>query len=472
MIFASISFIFVFLPLYLLIDRLLAHYKVSARNFWLLLASLLFYTWGEAYNVLLLTGLGVLNYGGAFLLKQGRKRRNLSLVLLLMLNLGVLFCFKYFAWSVETALGILDYFFPYSFSRKLYISIPLGISFFTFHAISYLMDVYRGHIQPARSALNFLTYFCMFPHLVAGPIVRYAHVQDDLNTRNRKKSTGLFTFGVYRFLQGFNKKVLIANSAAMLADQAFSLSQQGHLSCADAWIGIVAYTVQIYYDFSGYSDMAIGLAAMLGFHFEENFRRPYSCTSMRDFWRRWHISLSSWLRDYLYIPLGGSREGLAKTYRNLLIIFLICGLWHGADFTFVAWGVWHGLFLVLERVWHNRLPSWHAPVAVGRVYAILVVMFGWVMFRAENLGDACSYTFSLFSFSSAKPLLSEFLLPLLILPVGVLICLLPDRWIPSPSSDTPTQFPFFMYFLQALLAVESVALLVQGGRNPFIYFNF
>lgn len=472
MIFASISFIFIFLPLYLLIDRLLVYSKVSIRNFWLLLMSLLFYIWGEAANVFLLVGLGLLNYIGAFFLVPERQSRRWSLSLLLILNVGVLFYFKYFVWGAETTVDVLNYFFPNSFSWNRHVAIPLGISFFTFHSISYLMDVYRGHIRPARSALNFLTYFCMFPHLVAGPIVRYVHVEDDLETRNRKKIHGLFTFGLYRFLQGFNKKVLIANSASVLADNAFSLSQGGHLTCADAWIGIIAYTIQIYYDFSGYSDMAIGLAAMLGFHFEENFNRPYSGTSIRDFWRRWHISLSGWLRDYLYIPLGGSREGTAKTYRNLLIIFLICGLWHGASFTFVAWGAWHGLFLITERIWHKRLPNWNAPMAVSRVYTLLVVMLGWVMFRAESMGDACLYTARLFSFSAEKPLLSEFLLPLLILPVGVLMCILPDKWIPTPTSKEPTAFPFIIYLLQALLAVESVALLVQGGRNPFIYFNF
>lgn len=298
MVFASLSFIFLLLPLFLAIDFSARLAKPGTlRNVGLLLISLLFYTWGEAAGVFLLLVLGVINYvAGNYLPKS--KNPRLWIAAFVSLNLAVLVGFKYAYWLLSFVLPAL--------ANKT-ASMPLGISFFTFHAISYLIDVYRRQVAPARNALDFLTYFCMFPHLVAGPIVRYAQVKDDLSTRGPDRE--LFTFGMYRFLVGLNKKVIIANSVAILADSAFSMSAGGHLHFFDAWLGLMAYAIQIYFDFSGYSDMAIGLAAMAGFHFEENFQRPYSSTSIREFWRRWHISLSSWLRDYLYIPLGGNKRG-------------------------------------------------------------------------------------------------------------------------------------------------------------------
>lgn len=346
---------------------------------------------------------------------------------------------------------------------------PLGISFFTFHAIRYLIDVYRRHIPPAKNALDFLTYFCMFPHLVAGPIVRYAQVKDDLGARGPDKE--LFAFGMYRFLVGLNKKVIIANSVAVMADSAFSMSTVGTLHFFDAWLGITAYAVQIYFDFSGYSDMAIGLAAMAGFRFEENFLRPYSSASIREFWRRWHISLSSWLRDYLYIPLGGSRHGEFATYRNLLLVFFLCGLWHGADVTFILWGLWHGVFLVLERLPVGRMLE-RLPGILCRGYTLLVVLVGWVFFRAENIGAAGTYLSDMFTVSFAPVALSYHATACVALVAGTVLCLLPDRFFPAPTSRMAGSFPASAYWLQALLAVLSVALLLIGARNPFIYFDF
>ena len=327
MVFASLSFMFILLPLFLAADFIVryffykkracslhrfrkrwwlgeypAHETASGRNVVLLALSLLFYVWGEAANVFILIALGIINYYAGILIVH-RKDRRLAAVFFIILNLAVLIGFKYTYW-------ILSFISPALMTKQP--ALPLGISFFTFHAISYLIDVWRGHIRPAKSVLDFLTYFCMFPHLVAGPIVRYAQVQEDLAFRGPDRE--LFCYGMYRFLVGLNKKVLIANSVSQIADTAFVLSAGGHLQFFDAWLGIIAYSVQIYFDFSGYSDMAIGLAAMAGFRFEENFRRPYSSTSIRDFWRRWHISLSSWLRDYLYIPLGGSRVAATRPH--------------------------------------------------------------------------------------------------------------------------------------------------------------
>jgi alginate O-acetyltransferase complex protein AlgI len=403
--------------------------------------------------------MSVFNYYAGILLRRSESPR-LVLAASVFANLALLIGFKNSVW-------IASAFFPDLAQTRVYM--PLGISFFTFHAVSYLVDVYRKTIDPAHTALDFFTYFCMFPHLVAGPIVRYAQVRTDLARRETDRA--LFSFGMYRFLVGLNKKVLIANLVSQLADSAFETSGIGRLSGFDAWIGILAYAIQLYFDFSGYSDMAIGLAAMAGFRFEENFRRPYSATSIRDFWRRWHISLSSWLRDYLYFPLGGNRRGAARTYGNLLLVFLICGLWHGADFTFVLWGLWHGAFLVLERLPFGRAME-KTPAILRRCYAFLVVLIGWVFFRADNAEHAFRYLSDMFCANTAPFTFAYFTLPLAALCVGTALCLIPDRFIPMPSSRDPDAWPFAAFCAQALLAVISVGMLLASSRNPFIYFNF
>ncbi|MDR2946945.1 MAG: MBOAT family protein, partial [Candidatus Adiutrix sp.] len=261
----------------------------------------------------------------------------------------------------------------------------------------------------------------------------------------------------------------VANVAAPLADTAFLA---GVHNFGDAWLGAAAYTIQIYFDFSAYSDMAIGLAAMAGFRFEENFRRPYSASSIRDFWRRWHISLSSWLRDYLYIPLGGSRKGEGRTLLNLLIVFFLCGLWHGAEFTFIIWGLWHGLFLMLERLWLGRRLA-ALPVLCGRVYTMLVVMVGWVFFRAADLDEAWNYLAIMFNHSAGNGVpLAAYRLALIGLAAGIVICLWPDRLLPWPDSRSPENFSGSAMLVQGLLFFPSLTVLVSGLRNPFIYFNF
>lgn len=459
MVFSSIPFLFFLLPLFLIADGFGRAIKNNTlRNVFLLSISLLFYIWGESLNVLLLIVLGLLNYfGGIWLGKVSRPR--LLLGLLISLNLSILFIFKYLSW-------ILSFFFSSGNSPN--ILLPLGISFFTFHAISYIIDVYRKDIPPARSPLDFMTYFCMFPHLVAGPIVRYRHVQNELKVRIADPE--LFSFGVYRFLLGFNKKILIANTVAPLADLAFDSGFSN--TCGNAWIGIAAYTIQIYFDFSAYSDMAIGLAAMAGFRFEENFTRPYSASSIKEFWRRWHISLSSWLKDYLYIPLGGNRCGQARVLFNLLIVFFLCGLWHGAEFTFIIWGLWHGLFLVLERVGLesilNRIPNF-----IRRFYTLLVVMIGWVFFRAADTPQAIDYLAAMFNPSSGFSLtLLYFNKAVFGLAVGILLCLISDRLLPRPTSHEPSRFSWVSMSIQAVLFVPALGSLLTSSRNPFIYFNF
>ena len=460
MVFASSTFIFLLLPLFLALDfAARACGSTTLRNTALLAASLLFYTWGEAGNVLILLAMGAFNYlAGRALPKCGHPR--FWLTVCIIANLGLLVAFKYACWLANLVL-------PGLISQQPVM--PLGISFFTFHAISYIVDVHRRDIEPAQSALDFLTYFCMFSHLVAGPIVRYAQIREDMASRGPDRE--LFAFGMYRFLLGLNKKVIVANTVSIIADKAFDLSSLGSLHFLDAWIGITAYAVQIYFDFSAYSDMAIGLAAMAGFHFEENFRRPYSSASIREFWRRWHISLCQWLRDYLYIPLGGGRAGNFATYRNLIVVFFLCGLWHGANMTFVLWGVWHGIFLVLERISLGRLLE-KAPAFLARGYVLLVVLIGWVFFRSENIHTAMQYLANMFSPSLDPVMLIYFRTASLTLLAGVVLCLLPDRIFPAPASRNPGGIPFAMMCAQAVLAVYSVARLLQGTRNPFIYFNF
>ncbi|MFI3272264.1 MAG: MBOAT family O-acyltransferase [Pseudomonadota bacterium] len=462
MVFSSISFIFLLLPFFLLADfGAKLTFGTRLRNALLLTFSILFYAWGEPLAVFLLIALGAINYGAGLLISKKQERAWRITALFITLNILVLIGFKYSTW-------LLSFILPSFADKKT--SIPLGISFFTFHAISYLIDVARQAIRPAKSTLDFLTYFCMFPHLVAGPIVRYAQVQEDLLQRGPNRN--LFTFGLYRFLLGLNKKVLIANTVAPLADAAFHLSQANHLGFYDAWIGIIAYSMQIYFDFSAYSDMAIGLAAMAGFHFEENFQRPYSSRSMQDFWRRWHISLSSWLRDYLYIPLGGSRYGTLATYRNLLIVFLLCGLWHGANMTFIIWGLWHGAFLIIERLPLGKKLAC-MPHLFGRAYAFLAVTIGWVFFRADTAQFACQYIQDLFSFDMhASVALSYYTLACATLGIAILLCAIPDRWLPNVTSRNSEQVSTTFYILQAILAIGSVSMLLVGMRNPFIYFNF
>jgi len=310
----------------------------------------------------------------------------------------------------------------------------------------------------------------MFPHLVAGPIVRYAQVRHEI--ADRGPDWNLFNFGVYRFLIGLNKKVIIANSVSILADSAFSQNASGSLGMADAWIGILAYSVQIYFDFSGYSDMAIGLAAMAGFKFEENFRRPYSAASIKDFWRRWHISLSSWFRDYLYIPLGGNRRGKFISWRNMIIVFFLCGLWHGANSTFVVWGLWHGCFLIIERFKWVENVLIRVPVLLQRFYAMLVVLLGWVFFRAENLDAALDYMAKLGSGSLTEITLTFYSFGCTMLVVALILCLLPDRLLPKATSHNPKDFGSFAFCLQMALAFFSLSMLLVNARNPFIYFNF
>jgi alginate O-acetyltransferase complex protein AlgI len=378
--FSSPIFLFLFLPFVLTVYFLI---RRELRNSFLLCMSLLFYAWGEkGYVLIMLFSMGISFVFGLvlerFSLDEPGKRKA-ALALAVLLNISLLFYFKYVNFLVSSL--------SFGAIRVDPIHLPNGISFFTFHALSYVIDVYRRDVPAQRNPFDIALYISIFPKLIAGPIIRYHDIAGQIF--QRKETLVKMTSGIQRFIVGLGKKVLIANTLGAIADQMFSLPTD-RLTMGLSWLGIICYTLQIYYDFSGYSDMAIGLGRMFGFEFMENFQYPYISQSIREFWRRWHISLSTWFRDYLYIPLGGNRGTPLRTHVNLLIVFFLCGLWHGANWTFVFWGLWHGCFLVLERLRFGRwLTSLWTPLR--HLYALCVIMTGWVFFRSQDLSYAFSY---------------------------------------------------------------------------------
>ncbi|PZQ62186.1 MAG: hypothetical protein DI570_11905 [Phenylobacterium zucineum] len=479
MVFSSVIFIFYFLPVFLL------GYWVSGWRTGVLLAgSAAFYVWGEGAYVLLLGGLILANYAGARALASAETtgRRRAVLAGLVVVDLGVLGFFKYAGFLAETANALL----PGDPLPRIEVALPLGISFFTFQLISYIADVYWRRVEVERNLLKFATYILMFPHLIAGPIVRFADIRAELHADRR--TTGRIGLGIQYFIVGLTQKVLVANTVAPLADRAFGLDA-ALLDPGTAWLGALAYTLQIYFDFCGYSNMAIGLAFMLGFTFPKNFDYPYAASSITEFWRRWHISLSSWFRDYVYIPLGGNRGGQVATLRNLLIVFLLTGLWHGAAWTFVLWGLYHGAFLLAERLGLGRLLA-AGPRVLSRAYTLLAVMIGWVLFRAETLPDALGYLGRMTALGDVSAL-----------PVGTLV-LLDSQRLAALALGCVFAFPILPWVLDRLRAprlpasptiearldtqavhvlatpvlilafVVSIAALAGSSLNPFLYFRF
>lgn len=381
MIFGSPLFVFLFLPLFLI-----AYYALPLRfrSYWILGASCLFYAWWRLDFLILLLGMSLATYllgrRVAENLPRKRRRARAAAAAGVLLNLSILAYFKYFDFGIANLNAVLALLGLRSVTAWR-VLLPVGISFYSFQAIGYLVDVYRGESSPASCFLDLALYLVLFPKLLAGPILRYRDFASQL--KRRTHTFEAWSEGAGRFMTGLCKKVLIADLAAKLADAVFALQRP---SFADAWLGALAYTVQIYFDFSGYSDMAIGLGRLMGFRFVENFNLPYLSRSIGEFWRRWHISLSSWLRDYLYIPLGGSRRGPLRTYVNLFLVMLLGGLWHGAAWTFAAWGAWHGALLALERWLRSRRPQ--RPFAFGIPPTLLFVVLGWVLFRSPSFGAA------------------------------------------------------------------------------------
>ena len=382
MVFSSSVFLAVFLPL------LLAIYFLSPRclrNAVLLLFSLAFYAWGEPHAVWVMVMLMIANYVCALL--GGR-----LLILGIVLDLCTLFFYKYLGFAVENVNSLLGFSSLGVSVAVPDIALPIGISFYVFQLVSYLIDVRRKAVAVQKNPLDFMLYVSLFPQLIAGPIVRYSTIAADIS--NRALHLDNVQMGLRRFAVGLAKKVLIADVMAEIADCVFNSPVAG-IPGVWCWIGALAYSMQIFFDFSGYSDMAIGLGRIFNFRFLENFEYPYSACSVREFWRRWHISLSSWLRDYLYIPLGGNRCGAVKTYINLFVVFFACGIWHGAAWTFVAWGMYHGLGLVIERLGLGRVVE-HMPRIVGNAYTLVFVIVGWVVFRSESMTYAVAYLKNMF----------------------------------------------------------------------------
>ncbi len=483
MVFSSPLFLFLFLPLVLAVYAALP--GIRARNFWLLVVSLGFYAWSEVGFIFLLLASTLVNFGLGLWLDRSENagRRKLIIVIAIVVNIGLLAFFKYanlVAHTFNAVRGLIGIG-PLAWVR---VPLPIGISFFTFHALSYVVDVYRRKWPAAKSPGDVALYIFFFPQLIAGPILRWSGIAPQLAQRPR--SSDAFADGVRRFVGGLAKKMIIANAVAVPADQIFGLAA-GELSTPVAWLGIVCYTLQIYFDFSGYSDMAVGLGKMFGFEFLENFQFPYLAQSIKDFWRRWHISLSTWFRDYLYIPLGGNRVSVMRNHLNLLLIFFLCGLWHGASWTFVAWGLYHGAFLVLERtrfgLWQQRTPR---PLRHG--YALLVVMLGWVLFRADTFATAGNYLCALAGLGdapSAQPL-ARYLTNQVLWAIIIGIPFSGPLWNwmktkyenlghSSPASCRPAVQLFgagLEILLIVVLFVISATWLAGGTYNPFIYFRF
>ncbi|MCH3968105.1 MAG: hypothetical protein PHR15_07390 [Atopobiaceae bacterium] len=469
MVFSSLSFLCVFLPMTFL--AYLAMPGMRSKNALLIIASIVFYAYGEPVYVLLLVASTVVNYAFGMVIGPvgvGRHRKAL-LVMAVVANLGALAVFKYAGMLVETFDALTGLSVP-----DPSIALPLGISFYTFQALSYVIDVYRGDVEPQRSYPHVLLYVAFFPQLVAGPIVKYHDIEQQISLRSLDVDE--VARGFRRFCVGLGKKVLIANAMGSVADALFSQSPDA-LNAPAAWLAAVAYLMQIYFDFSAYSDMAIGLGHMFGFTFKENFDYPYVSCSIKEFWRRWHISLSTWFKEYLYIPLGGNRKGRLRTGLNKVVVFFLCGLWHGASWTFVVWGLIHGGFSLLEEV----LPSRRLPRALGHVYVLLVVTLAFVVFRCDTLSQAGAVIVQMFTAwdltSSSMVILMDKLTPLFICTfvVAMLACTPLRGRISSWLSTRPRLAPrarFLSYVGALLLLGLCLVSLSSGTYNPFIYFRF
>jgi len=477
MVFSSPTFLYAFLPLFLIAYFL--GRGMGWRNGVLLAFSILFYAWGEPVFVFLLIASIVFNWAAALAIDGAvPERRRLVLCLGIAVNLMVLGVAKYADFVISTLTGL----YPAAGIPQPNLPLPLGISFFTFHAISYLFDIYRGNARADPSLARVAIYISMFPQLVAGPIVRFKTVAGQL--RERRSTIWRTSVGARIFAIGLAQKVLIANEVGLAADVAFALGPD--LDAAEAWIGLASYTLQIYYDFAGYSNMAVGLGFIIGFGLPRNFDLPYTSQSVTEFWRRWHISLSRWFRDYLYIPLGGNRHGPARTYFNLATVFLLCGLWHGASWNFVLWGAWHGALLVLERAFLGDVLA-RMPVVVRRAYLLLAVMAGWVLFRAVTLPDAWAYYAALAGRPGDGGLNTDFasiFTPywILVAAAGVLLAcfrlrrprMLAMSVAPSVAADRAGVIAgrLGVDVVIWLLLLLSLISLAGATHNPFLYFRF
>ena len=466
MVFSSTAFLLIFLPvvagIYFLCPR-------KARNTVLLLFSLVFYGWGEPKYILIMLFSTVFDYTNARLIGHFRdagKQKAAKAVLIVDVvgNLGILGFFKYTDFAIDNLNSLLSAGIP-----ALGLALPIGISFYTFQTMSYTIDVYRGIVKPQRNILNVGAYVTLFPQLIAGPIVQYKTVEHEL--MHRRESVFEASRGMQRFVVGLAKKVLIANQVGALWEQISAMSAP---SAATAWLGAIAFTFQIYFDFSGYSDMAIGLGHLFGFHFLENFEHPYESRTVTEFWRRWHISLSTWFREYVYIPLGGNRRGKARQILNLLIVWFLTGLWHGASWNFVLWGLYYAALLILEKLfllrWLDKAPKW-----VGHVYTILAFILGWVLFAITDFGRLGQYFSAMFTapFADGTALYLLRSNAVLLLAAAIGCTTGPLRlWNRTADRLSDTAAVTLRTVGVTVLLLLSVAFLVGGSYNPFLYFRF
>ena len=469
MVFSSIVFLFTFLPITLIL------YYISPRkmkNIVLLLISLIFYAWGEPVYVFLMMFTTVFDYLIGLLINKYNRRNKIKskriFIFAVLVNLGILGFFKYYGFLIENINSVFSLNIGYN-----QLPLPIGISFYTFQTLSYVIDVYLDKVKVQKSLISFGLYVTMFPQLVAGPIVRYTDI--DYQLKHRTHSMNKFGEGVDRFIQGLSKKVLLANNIGMI----FTSIQQydaSEISVLTAWLAIAAYTLQLYFDFSGYSDMAIGLGKMLGFDFIENFNYPYISKSVTEFWRRWHISLGSWFREYVYIPLGGNRCSTIFQLRNLCIVWFLTGLWHGADWNFILWGLYYGLILIIEKFLLKDILE-RMPSVIQHIYTMVLVMIGWTFFGIESIQKSLEYIKVMFFLNGNKIIDSTFIYYLhtnLILLIILILCSTPivNKVFKKIIKNGKMEGVTLAVIVQFVLLFLSIAYLVNETYNPFLYFRF
>lgn len=466
MLFSSLVFLSLFLPItlffYYLADK-------KYRNIVLCAASLFFYSWGEPKYIILMIVSILANYLFAGLIHRAKKLRKLFLVLAIVFNLGLLGFFKYFNFGIS----IVESLSGTQFNLPL-INLPIGISFYTFQVLSYVIDIYRKKIKIQKNIIDLATYIALFPQLIAGPIVQYKDIEKQL--RHRKESLDLFIAGSKRFVLGLAKKVIIANNVAIIADTLYA-QPVAEVSTPGLWLAALAYTLQIYFDFSGYSDMAIGLGKMFGFEFSENFNYPYIATSIKDFWRRWHISLSTWFRDYVYIPLGGNRVSEWKWARNIIVVWLLTGIWHGANWNFIIWGLFYGFLLLIEGTLLSKALN-KLPRLFRYILTMLVVIVGWTIFRVEDLETLGATLGKMFGINASFSLSSVFhssynlIASLPFIPIGIIFATPCLRKLFVKFEQKVSWLVPIKYLIYLAMLIGVFILLVSNSYNPFIYFRF
>lgn len=468
MVFSSSTFLFMFLPAFFILYYLV---PFKAKNIILCIFSLIFYAWGEPVYIVLMVFSSVVDYCNGICMEKFKKRKVIFLVISIVVNLSLLGFFKYSALLVKTmndAFGLAI--------QAPNLALPIGISFYTFQTMSYSIDVYRGNVKTEHSFLDFMAYVSMFPQLIAGPIVRYSTVSEELHSRVINFDS--FSNGMYRFLRGLFKKVIIANSVGVIFTN-ISGSDIGNQSALTLWLAILAFSLQIYFDFSGYTDMAIGIGRMLGFTFPENFNYPYAADTVSEFWRRWHMSLTTWFRDYVYIPLGGSRKGAIRTIINILIVWALTGIWHGAEWNFMFWGLYFGILLIIEkfilRGFLQKLPS-----ILRHIYVCVIAMIGWVIFSFEKVSDIVIYIKGMFNFGNlvddnALFLLGQYKIILIFAMLfSVPVIPLIKRKIMENIKNKAVLHVIYILVTVMFIAlmVLSVAMIISESYNPFLYFRF